>query len=185
MPTAADYLADAAWKKKWDDLFHVFDANKNGVIQLVDILIIIDRYRANATCSPEHLDALKAVLLEFATAVGIANDKTKLDKTVWLQNAAAFCVTEAAKLQKGEETIFHKVDNASFDVVDKNRDGYISWEEFQVVMKAWNLEDAARAAFDNFDKNKDGKLSRKEYIESDVKYFYELGDQKRMFGGKF
>ena len=184
MPTAADYLADAAWKKKWDDLFHVFDANKNGVVQLADVLIVIDRYRTNTTCSPEHLDALKAVLLEFATAMGIANAETKLDKTVWLQNAAAFCETDAAKLQKGE-TIFHKMNNASFDVVDKNRDGYISWEEFQVKMKAWNLEDAARAAFDNSDKNEDGKLSRKEYIESSVKHFYVLGDQKRVFGSKF
>lgn len=45
-----------------------------------------------------------------------------------------------------------------FDDIDLNKDGYISWEEFQTVFP--NLK---KAAFDAIDTNKDGKISCEEW----------------------
>ena len=185
MPTAAEYLADAAWKKRWGDIFGVFDANKNGVVSQADILIVVERFRANAKCDAAKLDTLKAALLEYAAALGVSNSDTKLDQSTFVQNAAALCAVEGAKLQKGEQTILHKVNNASFDVVDSSQDGYLSWDEFQLIGKAWNTEAVARIAFDKADKNKDGKLSRKEFIDSDARYFCGVGEQNKKFGDNF
>lgn len=47
---------------------------------------------------------------------------------------------------------------SSFNDIDLNKDGYISWEEFQIVFP--NLK---KAAFDAIDTNKDGKISYEEW----------------------
>ena len=78
--------------------------------------------------------------------------------------------------------------NAAFDVVDTDRSGYVTFEEFKVLMDASHLgEEEAKATFTVLDKNKNGKLERKEFISSNLKFWSTLDDQdtKGMFGDKF
>ena len=51
----------------------------------------------------------------------------------------------------------------SFVSADKNRDGFLSPQEFEVVKKA--DPSLAEADFGYFDENRDGKISRKEFVE--------------------
>lgn len=50
------------------------------------------------------------------------------------------------------------VAGSCFDDMDINKDGYVSWEEFQIA-----FPDLKKAAFDAIDINKDGKISREEW----------------------
>ena len=46
-----------------------------------------------------------------------------------------------------------------FDAVDKNHDGYITWDEWQ----QFDTTPEAREHFDSFDTDRDGKISRDEW----------------------
>ena len=163
MPTAQEFLNDPAWVSKWKNAFdNVYDADKNGYLTQSDFLRIRDRYAAIVTDRPDILKIFEEALLELAKVYGVTGQESKVDWDTALQSVAKYAEIESAKIEKGEETLFHKVENASFDLVDQNKDGYVSWEEYLVVMKAWNhSEDTARSIFDRWDKRKDTTRPKK------------------------
>jgi len=56
-----------------------------------------------------------------------------------------------------------------FDRLDKNRDGYLDWDEF----KAMGLHDGKKL-FKTWDTDKDGRVSKDEFIRGSMKQFRVL-----------
>ena len=97
-------------------------------------------------------------------------------------------LAEIGRRDKGEMTMSEKVGNAGFDVLDKNHDGYVTWDEYKVAMEVGGLdEEVGRATFNLLDKNKSGKIDRKEYTEADIKFWCTLDDPdtQGMYGARF
>ena len=75
------------------------------------------------------------------------------------------------------------------DVVDKSHDGFITLDEYHIVMKAYNFSrEEVEAGFRAMDANNNRKIERKELVDHELKYWFGLSDDqasKGMFGAKF
>ena len=64
-----------------------------------------------------------------------------------------------------------------FDVIDTNHDGFIQWDEFEMLFKIIVLKpETAKASFEMIDTNKDGVISKEEYIAAAVEFFTSKKD---------
>ena len=187
MATVQDYLKNAKWVKRINEAFDHLDVDKSGYLSREDWLIFIDDLAKVITDRPALIAKAREVTLEYMDVFGLT-EGVKADKQKFQELSAAMSIAEAARLKKGEETWIEKLDNASFDVVDRNHDGCVTWDEFKVLMKVGNFDDdAAQATFALFDKNKNGKIERSEFAAADVKFWCTLDDPdtQGMYGGKF
>ena len=101
-----------------------------------------------------------------------------MNKNLLKSQPVRYIEGELAKYKRGEETLFEKFSNASFDVVDHNHDGNITWQEYWIVAKANGFDEpSARGAFDAMDLNKNGKIDRKECVTTELKYWLNLDDK--------
>ena len=187
MATVQDYLNNAKWVKRIDESFDTFDANKNGYITREEWLITVDKFAKIVTDRPAEIAKLRAATSEHANAMGLT-EGVQVDKKKFRELAAAMSLAEIGRRDRGEMTMVEKADNARFDVLDKNRDGYVTWDEYKVVLKVVGLdEEVGRATFDLLDRNKSGKIDRKEYTDSNIKFWCTLDDPdtQRMYGDRF
>ena len=172
-----DYLKNEKWVKRIEGVFALQDTNKNGYLSKEEWFAVGKRLAEAVPDRPEELARYREVVDEFSNEFGMT-DGVKVDKEKYVQLAAVFAAKQMNAVMKGEESSVVKLDNAMFDMVDHNRDGTISWEEYKTVMGAnYISEEAARAGFDMLDKNKNGKIERKEFTANTVKFWYSLEDQ--------
>ena len=165
---AVEYLGNDQWVKKIEGLFDSFDLNKNGYLSTEEFKTGIDRLAQKVTDRPELIAKLREASAELTTAIGIT-ETTKADKKKFVELLAAFVTEEKAK------ALIEKHNEALFDVVDRNHDGHITWEEYKSVMETRGFnEPSARAAFDFLDKDKNGKIDRKELAIADVHFWTSL-----------
>ena len=187
MATVHDYLNNDEWVKRIDGIFNTYDADKDGYVSAEDWMIIIDNLEKNASDRPDAIAKLREDMLEFTTAKGIT-EGVKVDKKKYRELLAVFCLAEAEKVKRGEMAPLQKFIKAQFDFVDKNHDGYVTFEEYKLWMEALNWgEEAAKATFSLLDKNKNGKIELNEYLSYNLKFWCTLDDQgtKGMFGTNF
>ena len=187
MATVQDYLKNAKWVKRMNECFDQLDVNKSGYLSREDWLIHVNNLAKVVTDRPALIAKAREVTLEYTDALGLT-EGVKADKQKFLELAAAMSIVEIAKVKKGEKSLIEIFDNALFDVVDRNHDGCLTFDEFKVMMKAGNFDDdVAPAIFALLDKNKNGKIERSEYIAADIKFWCNLDDPdtQGMFGEKY
>ena len=175
MATAQDYLNNAKWVRRISQMFEDTDIDKKGYVSTTDVMKFVDNL-AKETDRPDLIAKLRGVTLEWAAAIGI-KEGVKSNKQEYLKLMAAMAVSENAKVKRGEKSLIYKLDNALFDVVDVNHDGSITLNDFKLVMKAFNFDEAtSEAGFTALDRNKDGKIDRSEFIETEFKFWFSLDD---------
>ena len=187
MATVEDYLNNAKWVKRVSAFFKQKDANKDGYLTREDFLALINNLAKAVPDRPDLISKAREAMVECAAAMGLT-EGVKADLQTFLKLGAATAVTEAAKLTTGEKPMTEKVDNALFDILDKNHDGHVTWEEYKVMMEAGNFDpEAASATFALLDTNKNGTLERKELIDANAKFWTYLDDPdtQGLFGEKF
>ena len=187
MATVQDFLKNPKWVKRLDEAFHQIDRNGDGLVSRDDWIFVVDNLAKVVTDRPSEIAKLRAATLDFTAAMGLT-EGVKAKKKKYIELAANMAVAEIAKVKRGEEMLMEKMENAVFDVVDTNRDGTITFDEYMVWIKAAGFpEDAGQAAFALLDKDKSGKIDRKEYISSFFKFWFHLDDPEvqGMFGSKY
>ena len=181
---ANEYLKNELWVHRMQEAFTLLDVNKNGYLELEDFEISTRNLQREAKAGDALVDNLRKAVHEFCAGFGLKKGM-KLTKDEWLPKFSAFVVSECARKQRGEEPLLFKVNNAEFDIVDTNRDGFVTLEEYRVLVKAWNYDpDTADETFKLMDTNKNNKLERAELNEYDFKFWYGLDDPetKGMYG---
>lgn len=174
MATVADYLGNAAWVKRIEQLFDSLDTDKNGYVSKEEFHTSINRLALKVTDRPELIEKLRKSTVELTDAIGLGEGE-KPDKKKFLKLVAAFAVDQKAKADKGEETVTEKHNVALYDVVDRNHDGNLTWDEYKSVMVSSGYDEAAaRIEFDALDKNKNGKIDRKELASAALIFFTGL-----------
>ena len=187
MATVEDYLKNKKWVKRLSEAFVQLDIKKEGYVSRENWLDIVDNIAKVVTDRPALIARLREVSLEFTTAVGLT-EGVRANKKKFLELMASMALTEIAKVRRGEASLVKEMNNAFFDVVDRTYDGYVTWDEYQIVMKAGNFSpDAIESSFTLLDKNKIGKIKRKDFIDADFKFWLHLDDPdtRGMFGDKF
>ncbi|XP_011410381.1 PREDICTED: aequorin-2-like [Amphimedon queenslandica] len=187
--TKEDFLKNPTWVKRVDEFFYVRDVNKNGYIELNDFRIVADKL--TTLTNNKRPEALKRVLeaeLALAAALGI-KEGDKLSKEQWIDAMASLAEKLNAKSKAGEKPLTEDLTNALFDVVDVNEDGTVSLDEYKLVFKAYNIDDAAAAqGFAAHDKNKNGKLERHEIVNQHTRFWWYVNDDfgsNGTFGERF
>jgi len=187
MATVEDYLKNAKWVKRIGELFDRVDRNKDGYVSQEDWLRFPDELAKAVPDRPAENTKFRELMMEVTREMGLP-EGVKLDKQKYMGLAAAMAVAEVGKIKRGEQPLMEKLDQASFDVVDRHHDGNITWDEYQLLMKSGNFgEDAAKAAFDFLDRNKNGKIDRKEFAAANTQFWCYLDspDTEGMLGDKF
>ena len=186
MASAQDYLKNDKWVKRVEQIFDRY--KKDGYITRVGYaeahLQGLDKAAPDRS---EQIAKLRELMNEQCDAIGLV-EGMKANKEKFKEVGAVFAVAEAARFAKGELTLMQKTFHALFDVLDKNSNGYLSFDEYKVLMEACDAgEDEARAAFNLLDKDKNGRIDRKEYAASALKFFTQLDNQDTdgLFGPKF
>jgi len=150
-------------EKALQEILHKTDRNSNGKVKLKDYLEILDAN--DIKMNDDELEAF----------VKLVDDNGEISKndiiiqtkqsSFWkgnldLKNVPGSHSTKVEIMNKTDKTM-GKVDTA-FKMFDKNKDGFITKEEFAQVSKSLSKEQI-EAVFAKFDSNKDGKLSKEEF----------------------
>ena len=187
MATVQDYLNNDEWVKRIDGIFCSFDVDKDGYVAAEDWMVLVDNLGKNASDRPDEVAKLREATLEFTAAMGLTGG-VKVDKKKYRELLARFCLAEAEKIKNGETAPLDKFSKALFDFADKNRKGYVTFEEYKLWKEGSNFgEEAAKTSFNLLDKNKKGRIERNEYLSHNFRFWCTLDDQdtKGMFGTKF
>ena len=187
MATVQDFLENPKWVKRFDETFHQIDRDGDGLVSREDWYVFVDNLAKVVTDRPSEIAKLRAAATEFTTAMGLTAG-VKADKKKYRELAANIVVAEIAKVKRGEKALIEIMENALFDVLDGNKDGHITFDEYQMYINATGFpEDAAKAAFALLDKDKSGTVDREEYISSFFKFWFHLDDPEvqGMFGSKY
>ena len=156
----------------------MFDqTTKDGIVDFLDFSSML---RDVAVCNPSkaELDNAYEILTSIAIELGFGPNKPGLNVNQWIVAKQKFGIAELARNKRGEPMLFKAFHSVMFDIVDTNKDGWVTLEEFTVMCQAHARVDDAKCkiAFDIIDQNKDGVLSRKEYVDTYFDFFFSNND---------
>lgn len=174
--------------KKWISFFYVLDADRNGILDVQDIELIIQRLIGSrpglfskmegAYLRVQILKNFDRLLMEAGS--GKERNISLLD---WVR-----MIKRANKTHK--KTHFLRWFSASavrflFDLGDHNRDGYIDFDEFETIYKVLGLNRGSIInAFKELDQNRDGRLSKVEMYTAISHFFSDAlpANRSALFG---
>ena len=172
--TVDDYMNNEKWVTRMKASFDVVDINKNGAVDADDWKRWVDNIKTAVNPDAALLEKLNKAMIDYTTAMGVTAS-TKLNKDQYVKAMAELAVAENARRAKGETTLRDAVNNAWYDVVDKNHDGSVTKDEFCTIMQACNVKpEVAEQRFNAIDTNKNGKIDRKELSEFQYKVWFGL-----------
>ena len=159
-------------EKKVKALFRFWDLDRDGRISSGDYDQVIRNYLEWATPeegSPEHREIVDRYqgfwgqMQRFdADGDGVVSEAEYVAAIdAWMSDKQAFEAAMEANVE------------AYCQLNDRDKDGKISLEEFELTYRAHNLDaSAANAAFGKLDRNGDGFISKDELSESIVEMYY-------------
>jgi len=169
-------FGNAFWEKKTVKLFHIFDTNKDGVLEESD-------------CELAAENLIKITKLDEVQAKRIRNKFL----TAWRKLLGGQVkVTPEAFVKglkdAGRERLMSEIAivcSAMFDAMDYSGDGTIEVKELGAFLQAFQIEVDAAETFKLLDKDSDGKITADEYLQASVEYFthgHEHCHSKHLFG---
>lgn len=168
-------------KIKLTHLFSLLDINKNGYLQLNDFSDISERLVKKAGIednTKEHRFVVeKCVNLFYELLKDIPQQKTReLLLSDWLDffRREIIGAKDEELLERYVELFF----SFTFQMFDKNNDGYISKDEYAQIFEIYGIDtDRITKSFDAMDHYKDGKLSRYE-LKHAIETFFISNDPR-------
>ena len=183
------YKNSPEWMKRIEGLFHHSDLNNDGFLSIEDFDIWIENIEKETKADAVLIEKARTAMREYWESVGL-KPGVKLTKEQWLDNLAEVALTMRAKQEAGDkESLFVRCIETLFDIVDKNHNGFLELDEYEIVMsKGCNFDAGiAKVTFDVIDANHDGKLSRQELLDYLIKFWFYPDNQESvgLFGPKY
>ena len=167
MATAQDYLGNTKWVEKMKQGFTFHDRNKNGYLSEGEFLLWVDNLKQALNPDPQDVERLRASCLKLSAVLG-AKPGGKLSQDEFLKGAAEFAAN------KESHKVLDEMEEAYYAVMDINKDGKLSLEEYIKVGEAGKMSaEMAKVKFDTMDKNHNGKIDVKDVIAIGHKFWFE------------
>ena len=185
MASKVDLNKNPVWVKRMEDYFDRLDLNKNGFLTIEEIEKWASKMHGLCKATPQEIENLGAKLREFWGEIGLLPGK-QLSKKEFIQGLSNLGRDELERKSNNEKTLYEKLNDAFYDVVDINNDGTVTLEEVSTVKKACDLDPkGAEAWFKMADKNKNGKIEREELNRCEFNFFFRPEDESTegLFGG--
>lgn len=173
-------------KKKFSKLFHVFDANQNGHLDMNDVTLITQQFAMEFgwPLGGAMDNRFKAAFLKVWTKLfreaDFNNDK-QVSKEEFLRYYDEVSTNDALYFR-----CIKPFFDALFKAIDIDEDGLFSKEEFKAFYRAWgNADEDAEKAFQKLDTNKDGSISHLELYTMFYSFFMsnKKNDKSQLFFG--
>ena len=187
MATKEDFLKCSKWVKRVREIFRVLDVDNKGYVTEEDYMRPINELAKIITDRPELFAKARKARLELTKAMGITGS-AKVDQQKFLELGATYVAFERARIEKGETPYLEVSKNTILDILDRNRDGMVTWDEFNTCVSVSNIgEEFTKAVFALLDKDKNGKLSISEYLKCDIKFWFECDNPevRGLYGDRF
>lgn len=154
--------------KKYVNGMAAIDWDKDGLVKRSDILRVADEHYKNSMgrLSEEKYRKLMGDYERIATSCGLTGNSelsTEDAAENWLKSI------ETTKPDLAGEKPSHEI---IFSIVDTDKDGEISFEEWAKHCRTFGAESHAKASFAAMDTNKDGKISFEEFSEYLNEFFF-------------
>ena len=166
--SAEIFLQSPDWVRKRKKSFTKHDTDKDGYITREDFSLVETRLREEVNPDPELLAVYRDAVDQQCAAFGLSPGK-RLDKEEYVQEMAKYCEGELARMERGEETLLKKLQDAFLDTcaADKNHDGFVTVEDYGMLWKVHGLDPhVGKLVFtQKNDKEKAGKITRKVFHE--------------------
>ena len=161
---AASFTQSPDWIKKMKMRFHLLDADMNGILDNDDIALVAKRVAAYRNEGPDtehyYVESIESVFMKLS-------EKQGLNEEEFVESARKFVSQPDAEVRVKEFA-----DNV-FEIVDANKDGVISKDEYTQFYRALNAsQEMIDGFFNTADTNGDGFINRSEIRESYVKFFF-------------
>ena len=160
-------------KKKLAVLYSMYDADKNGVIELADFYVLLDKYaevRGWEPGSPEY-EVLKSQLvsrwhtMQEAADTNRDNQISRSEWLVYIDNMLSSPATFDAEVTK--------IVAAIFAIFDLDGNGSLELEEYRQLYRATGIDEAfADENFGRLDLSNNGHISKEQHLELFRQFFY-------------
>lgn len=177
--TPQDFLNSAFWCTKMVEFgFKKGDVNGDGYICHEDMKTLqttFDDYARNQPGVTEAHQKRNTAMQEIQNAFGFPSDTSRISKDEWLQKVAEAAVADLERKKNGEELLLGKGDGPLFDIMDTDKDGFVTLEECKKGYQAIGWDAAsAESALKYFDTDDSGKISREAFIKACKDFWYKI-----------
>ena len=174
MATTDDYLKSPKWVEKLKQNFTILDRNKNGYLSQEDYMAWVETLKKVLNPDPQNVERLREGYVKLAAALG-AGPGAQLTQEQYLKATAEF----VANCNEERRKLLDDLWEATYVVMDTNKDGKISLEEYTKVCVANNqTAEVAEFVFKAIDKNHNGTVELKELIASHERFLFDRGDNQ-------
>ena len=149
------------WVKKMKLRFSHLDVDNSGILDNADMTIVAKKIAAYRNKGPDE----EKHYYEVITSISLIDDKGVTEEEFVEQAKKIVSLPDAKEHVKG-------LADAVFKIMDINKDGVISYEEFLHFHKSLNIkQETIDELFNKADTNGDGVVDYQESCESFFKFF--------------
>ena len=170
-------------RRKWPNLFKLFDANADGAVSLDDVESMVARIAGGQDLTPASPDygELRGRFLRFWETLAPAdtNNDGRVEPQEWISFWSG-----VASAGRPYRDVVQPVSETVFGLLDANGDGQITYDEFRHFYGATGVgEDHAREIFARLGRNTADSISREEAMVLTDQFF--VGDDPDAPGNWF
>ena len=123
------------------------------------------KYAQEQNVDKKVMEANKAATESYINTFGTGSDR--ISKEDWLKKVAEIVAADQEKIKRGEEPLLPKTARTYFDMMDSDKDGFVSLEDFKLGAVATGQDAvSAEQAFRAMDKSNSGRIGREDMIKT-------------------
>ena len=171
-PTAAEIKKNVPelWVRKMKTFFAFADVNGDGIVDSEDYKMYEKLLAENA----EAMNVSKGRIEQFKKTLSeLWMGQIGGGEFQWTENKYLETIFEFVS-RPGAEEYFRRSTGRMFDLFDLNEDGFISKNEYGVMLhdSPWTI-----VAFSSVDMNRNGEISKEEFVQGYLDFWFNFADE--------
>ncbi|NEP14580.1 MAG: hypothetical protein F6K14_31165 [Symploca sp. SIO2C1] len=171
--TPEEFLSSSVWVARIKTYFKLMDVNGDGFLSLSDYEAIADRLvelQGNSSNYEEIMTLFRDLFQNMIAGGASVDANTMIREEELVANAA-----KAVSVLQSAPAVGTRKNEVFFDIIDTNKSGEISREEYRKYLAIYSGGDQperADKAFDSIDADGNGSITRTEFIEGHMGYWF-------------